>query len=88
MCTIVWASRCDIIVVVVVVLDAGSETRCVFPPVIGPIGKLPVPSHLGLKLPATPAPPALVDQQLLVIKGPRNHPKNATCDACASLFRL
>ena len=34
------------------------------------IGMIPVPCNLGVKLPATPAHPALDDQQLLVIEGP------------------
>ena len=45
-------------IIVVVVSDAGVGTRCVYPQVIEPIGMLPVPSHLGVKLPATPAPPS------------------------------
>ena len=36
--------------------------------------QIPVPSHLGGRLPATPAPPALDDQQLLVIEGPKKPP--------------
>ena len=35
----------------------------------GLIATVPVPSHLGVKLPATLAPPALDDQQLLAIEG-------------------
>ena len=40
----------------IVVLDAGIETRCVHPQVIELIGKLLVPSHQRVRLPATPAP--------------------------------
>ena len=36
------------------------------------IGKNPVPGHLGVQLPATLAPPVLVDQLLLIIEGSKN----------------
>ena len=37
------------------------------------IGKDPVPSHLGVKLPATPAPRgALDDEELFIVEGSKN----------------
>ena len=37
------------------------------------IGKNPVPSHLGVKLPATPAPRgALDDEELFIVEGSKN----------------
>ena len=38
---------------------------------------VPVPSHLGEKLPATPAPPGLDDPQLLAIEDSKKTPKKS-----------
>ena len=51
---------------VVVVVD--DSLRCAYVHVTMRIGKDPVPSHLGVKLPATPAPRgALDDEELFIV---------------------
>ena len=65
MCVLVVVVCVFCVVVVVVCCCSDDSLRCVYVNnTRGTNWQNPVPSHLGVKLPATPAPPALEHSQL------------------------